>query len=611
MRVLFFIAGLLASVSVAQAVDNYRAKVDLNNVQDDYLFVEVWVPDVTAETIEYHMPKIVPGTYSISDFGRFLSEFKAVDENGKELTIEVVSVNTWRIKDATRLKKISYWVEDSFDSEQENVIFEPAGTNIEEGKNYILNTFGFFGYLEGMKDRGYEVEVVHPDGFYGASSLPKISAEGNTDIYRIQNYVNLADCPIMYSVPDTATINVGGSEVLISVYSPNDVMTAADVLGMIRPVLEASEKYLGGKLPVDKYAFLIYLMDGASQSGGMGALEHMTSSVYTLPELKPDLLGQTIKDVAAHEFFHIVTPLNIHSSEIGDFDFIDPKMSKHLWLYEGVTEYTAHHVQVQNGLIDVETFFDVMREKMNGSDRYKQDITFTALSTQCLGEHEDQYGNVYEKGALIGMCLDLLLLKESKGEYGMPDLMAELSKKYGPEMSFQDDALFDEIVAMTYPSVKTFFEKHVDGAEPLPFKEHLAFAGVKYEEHFMESTITLGNIQLGFDPEAQTLYIVDTNGMNKFGKDLGYKNGDRLKKINGTVLELATIQNVMEDFISNTPEGEKVTITVERKDKKGRWKEKTLKAKSMLVEKQEEHSMQMMESPTAEQQAVFAGWTVQ
>jgi predicted metalloprotease with PDZ domain len=42
-----------------------------------------------------------------------------------------------------------------------------------------------------------------------------------------------------------------------------------------------------------------------------------------------------------HEFFHIVTPLSIHSKEIQDFDYND-KMSEHLWMYEGVTEYFAN-----------------------------------------------------------------------------------------------------------------------------------------------------------------------------------------------------------------------------------------------------------------------------
>jgi DNA gyrase/topoisomerase IV subunit B len=34
--------------------------------------------------------------------------------------------------------------------------------------------------------------------------------------------------------------------------------------------------------------------------------------------MEAQYLAQMMKDVAAHEFFHIVTPLNIHSEEIGN-----------------------------------------------------------------------------------------------------------------------------------------------------------------------------------------------------------------------------------------------------------------------------------------------------
>ena len=42
-----------------------------------------------------------------------------------------------------------------------------------------------------------------------------------------------------------------------------------------------------------------------------------------------------ISDIAAHEFFHVVTPLHIHSEIIENFDFETPVPSEHVWLYEG------------------------------------------------------------------------------------------------------------------------------------------------------------------------------------------------------------------------------------------------------------------------------------
>ena len=39
-------------------------------------------------------------------------------------------------------------------------IFQPAGTNIEEHKNYIINSSGYFGYFENMKETPIVLKVV-------------------------------------------------------------------------------------------------------------------------------------------------------------------------------------------------------------------------------------------------------------------------------------------------------------------------------------------------------------------------------------------------------------------------------------------------------------------
>ncbi len=67
------------------------------------------------------------------------------------------------------------------------------------------------------------------------------------------------------------------------------------------------------------------------------------------------------------------------------------------------------------------------------SDQFLNDVPFTDISKFTLDKYHDQYYNVYQKGALIGMCLDIKLRKLSGGKYGVQNLMLDLSKKYGKE----------------------------------------------------------------------------------------------------------------------------------------------------------------------------------
>ena len=86
-----------------------------------------------------------------------------------------------------------------------------------------------------------------------------------------------------------------------------------------------------------------------------------------------------------------------------------------------------------------------IQEKLNQSTRYNDSLPFTVMSKGALDIHEPQYLNVYVKGALIGMSLDIIIREESNGQQGLQDVINKLLVKYGKDRSFKDDELFGEI----------------------------------------------------------------------------------------------------------------------------------------------------------------------
>jgi predicted metalloprotease with PDZ domain len=85
------------------------------------------------------------------------------------------------------------------------------------------------------------------------------------------------------------------------------------------------------------------------------------------------------------------------------------------------------------------------------------------------------------KVRMIGACLDIYLLELSNGNYGLNNLKHDLGIKFGKDKYFDDDRLFDEMAALSFPEVKDFLNKYVGGNTPLPYAEFLARAGVKFE----------------------------------------------------------------------------------------------------------------------------------
>ncbi len=607
MKNIFCALFIIMSFNLIGQNDKYQFYLDLNKVSSDLIQVTLITPDIKSDKIIYNIPKIVPGTYKIYDFGQYVMDFEAFDKEGKSLSVNMLDKNRWEIQNANKLAKISYWVEDTWDADVDQLVFEPGGTNIEQGDNIVLNNHGFFGYFDQMKQFKYEINVTRPDNFYGSTGLSSIETTGNIDQFTTNNYMDLVDSPIMYNVPDTTTFKVAGTDILISVYSKNKSASAKEIAEDIKEILELQKDYLGGTLPVDKYAFIIYLYSGTSGSGGSGALEHSYSSFYYLPEMPAKQLSGFIVRVAAHEFFHIVTPLNIHSEEIGDFDYINPKMSKHLWMYEGITEYFAGHVQVYGGMKTPQEYLDLIEDKLSGADNFKDDLPFTELSLGCLDKHESQYSNVYLKGALIGMCLDILLRDHSNGKTGVKDMMTKLSKEYGKNTSFKDDKLFEKITELSSPEIGEFFNKHVEGGAELPIQELLERVGVIFKKDVKVKEITLGGVLLSYNPETQRLYVADMGNINEFGKSLGYKTNDELISINGVEIDMDKVQAQLSDFKKNTKEGNKIEIVVARNEK-GTVKNKKLKGKVILVEKTKKYFVEFNDKATEKQLQLRRAW---
>lgn len=630
---LLFVAVLVSTITMApgqsKKISGYRYTVDLTRVVNDRIYVELTPPELKSGDATFYLPKIVPGTYSIADYGRYVTDLTAVDKKGNKLPVEKLDANTWKIKNANKVARIGYWVDDTWDTQVAGEdIFWPAGTNIEENKNFVINTSGFFGYFDGIKEVPFEFNVLRSKDLYGSTGLipaqtgvspsslklekTKDLQNAVVDVFKTSDYDELIDSPLMYAKPDTAVIKVANAEVLIGAYSPNGKVTAKQIAESIREVLQAQTEYLGGNLPVDKYAFIFYFTDKPILS--YGALEHSYSSMYYMPEATIEQMRQQLRDFAAHEFFHIVTPLTVHSKEIADFDFNKPRMSQHLWMYEGVTEYFASHVQVQQGLISPDEFVQTLQEKMNTADQFNDSVPFTTISKETLDKYHDQYYNVYQKGTLIGLCLDIKLRKLSQGKYSLRDLMLDLSKKYGKEKAFNDDELFAEITKMTYPEIGTFFDKHVKGNAPLPLEEVFREVGITYveEEIFQDYSLGIGTQNIGITEVGgkARLQISSVAKMDEMGKALGFQEGDVLMRINGdSIPELGpSFGEFMQNTMMSLASAKTLSYSVLRPDADGTPQPIELSAPIRQITLTRRHSMAPMENATPEQYALRESW---
>jgi predicted metalloprotease with PDZ domain len=454
----------------AQSRKDIIYEIHMNGPSIDTFYVEVKVPKLDRDNSVYQFASTAPGTYAVMDIGRFVSEFKAFDKKGREVVTRQVQVNQWEISQPGKIRSIRYKVAETFDTKvKENGVYRMCGTSLEKD-HALLNLHCLLGYFKNKQDADMAIKLNYPSNWEVGTAMPK----NEKHYYLASDYDFAVDSPILLGRLSKASAKVGKTKVDIFTYSKTDLIKSDTLLSSMQSMLQSAHQFLK-QLPVDHYVFLYHFEDIE-----FGAWEHSYSSEYVLKE---EPINEQLLDfythIAAHEFFHIVTPLNIHSEVIERFNFVTPTPSEHLWLYEGVTEWASLVMRLRSGLLSAKDFFKQMQEKLTLDENHfdkQYSLSKLALTSYTPQGHE-QYVNIYLRGAAVATLLDIRLLELSEGKKGLREVILELASRYGAEKAFPEKDFFNILVEMTYPQIRSFIESYIRGTDPLPVAEYFAKIG--------------------------------------------------------------------------------------------------------------------------------------
>ena len=592
---LYFVSGNAQTITGGLPIQ-VTYKVNVINYEDDLFHVTVDVEGLSIKNNIYNLPATVPGTYSNLNFGRFVKSFKAYDIDGNELQTEKISTNQWRIANADKLAQLDYDIEDTFDTEiEDNKVIPMEGTGIND-EFIMLNTFAVMGYFEGLQTNPVKVKLDYKSDWTVGTSLT-IDENG---YYTAETYDHLADNPILMGELTAASTTVNDIKVGVYVYSPDTTINADAIMSIAEDLLQSSSEFIGYS-PVTHYNFLMCFLDQESfiANGfmGAGALEHSYSSLFVYPGFGNYI--REVQNVMAHEFLHILTPLNLHSDIIQPFNFILPTASQHIWLYEGVTEWGSDIMQLRDGLITIEEYLDRISEKISISDKYSQDLSLTDLS---LGVYSEvitmEFLNFYNKGAVTAAFLDLKLLELSDGKLGLREVFLDFLEKYGKYKPFPEDQFFEIFVENTFPEIEQFINDYIKGTKPLPYEEYMAKLGYKHiAERPSEDTRPSLGLQMGMN-DKQELIILGVSGGSA---DAGLQEGDVPLMILGTEVNISTARETF-GKIHSMSIGESVDIVVRRGDEE-------IEFSIPLTQRMDNHIFEEMEELTAEQTKLREAWS--
>lgn len=542
----------------------YEVDITLPSNLNEPCKVSIQVPKVDEKNIVYFLPSTTSNDYTAAGFENNIQNYKALDGDGNELATSLESVNILKIKNATTLSRIEYDVYAELDNQRGKTNFQP-GSLIFRPDLFLLNYNALVGYLDGFAFRPYKVNILNHKGLQNHSSINYQLLGEDTLQAKIGNYSQLFENPLLLANVDTATINYKGSQFKIAFYDYNDAYSIKTIKKWLQPVVEAVGDFNKG-FPIKKYQFTILIENAVSAKSTdaeqYGGLHHQTSSLYILPKISVQQKMQVlIQRLTMHELLHLITPHTLHGEDLAPPGVFSSGNSKHLWLYEGVTEYFSLLLLYRKGLITEDKFLNEISKKIFFTERFPKSSLTDMSENIDDNNYNHQFRNFYNKGAIVAFMLDIELRHLSRGKIGLEDVILKMTDQPNKSLGFPEDEFFDWFNEVSTFNFSKFFNDYVVKGKDIDYKGHLNKIGYNFIGALTEPEYDFGRYSISWDER------IDAFRFKKVGpNNLAVEEGDILTAIENTTINNNEIKFVYESLMK-PKSGKPLIVNVLRKGK--------------------------------------------
>jgi predicted metalloprotease with PDZ domain len=469
------ILALMIQGSIAGAAPSIHFEVSFTEPQAHYAEVNMQVSGVAKDYVDIKMPVWAPGSYLIREFAKNVEGLSAADKSGKKIGVQHISKNTWRILSEKADFTVSYRV----------YCFEiSVRTPFIDTSHAFLSPTGIFMYPDGMISEPSTVTVKPFEGWTKISTgLEPVSGKANT--FSAADFDILFDSPIEVGNQEVFGFDVAGVRYEVAMYGGgnydvNRLMT--DLPGVI-----THESAVFGENPNKRYVFIVH-----NYNTGSGGLEHLNSCVLGVSRFsygtEAGYLG--FLRLAAHEHFHLWNVKRLRPKALGPFDYENENYTTNLWIAEGFTSFYDKLMMNRAGFQSAEKYLDAVlgdiRTVENQPGNRIQSVSESSFDAWIKyyrpGENSRNATiSYYNKGAIIGLLMNLEILHATKGRKSLDDVMRAMYEEYykNQKRGYTDAefrAMAEEIAGI---SLAKIYDKYVNGTEPVNYNEYFQYAGLR------------------------------------------------------------------------------------------------------------------------------------
>lgn len=308
-------------------------------------------------------------------------------------------------------------------------------------------------------------------------------------------------------------------------------------------------------------------------------------------------------ELVAHEYFHLWNVKRLRPAALGPFDYERENYTRMLWVAEGFTAYYDTWMVRRTGFYSPEEYLakvcGVLGTVENTPGNRVQSVAEASFDAwiKYYRPNENSYNSTisyYSKGSILGMMIDMAVRKHSRGKHSIDDLMKYLYEKFYKQLDrgYTEDE-FREAVERFAGDMDDFFERYVNGTDPIPYNDFFDAVGLRLVNTNLDGSRPF------FGASARQIdggLLVTAVVRGAPAYESGINVDDIILSIDGQRA------SNLEDYIRGRQPGEKLSVRLLREGYP-----RTIDV-VLGINRNVSYRLEKVESPTALQQAGYDAW---
>lgn len=512
-----------------------KYNISFNNPLTHFFHVELELDTTKSDTIFLALPIWRPGRYEAANYAKNVRGFKVMSIDNSPVPYKKITHSTWEL--------------DTQEADKIVVAYDYFAFKMDAGNSWFDEDLIYINFINCMVydmhhlNEECQVFIDVPDNYTIACGLKR---QGKTFV--ANDYYELVDSPLLASA-HVEHLEYTAGNVLFHIWINGQHPLDRNNLTEVFRKFSAKQIEVMGEFPEKEYHFLFHLLPYKLYHG----VEHHDSTVICLgpsEALNDEDLYSQFLGVSSHELFHAWNILKIRPKEIMPYEFNKPVTFSTGFVAEGFTTYYGDIFLVRSGVFDRNWYFNelnvLLKRHFSNFGRLNYSVVDSSVDLWIDGygvSAPERKSSIYVEGAIIALCLDLTIRKNTDSRASLDDVMRDLWLQYGkPNVGYSFEEVQTLCEKYNGDSLKEFFEMHVKGLAPKEdlINELLYFVGCQLMKSESESSLE----------KYFGLRLSDNNGGLRVSQIAPGSIGEKYFSINDEILSINNEDACMEKINS-------------------------------------------------------------